>query len=65
MQERVHDNTSAAAADHGTTEIVFDAPAELAAHTVEGKLRRAWRKERRFHHGNGLAHFLLWRSRWC
>ena len=45
---------------HGTTEIVFDAPAELAAHTVEAKLRRAWHKERRFHHSNGLAHFLLW-----
>ena len=60
MQERVNDNTTAAQPDHGTTETVFDAPAELAAHTVETKLRRAWRKERRFHHGNGLAHFLLW-----
>jgi len=28
--------------------------------TVERKLRRAWRKERRFHHGNGLAHFVVW-----
>jgi hypothetical protein len=27
---------------------------------VEAKLRRAWRKERRFHHGDGLAHFVVW-----
>ena len=27
---------------------------------VEGKLRRAWRKGRRFHHAQGLAHFLMW-----
>jgi len=27
---------------------------------VERKLRRAWRKERRFHHSQGLAHALMW-----
>ncbi|MFW6163690.1 MAG: DUF4175 family protein [Planctomycetota bacterium] len=27
---------------------------------VEAKLRRAWRKERRFHNGDGFAHFVVW-----
>jgi len=27
---------------------------------VEAKLRKAWRKERRYYHGDGLAHFLVW-----
>ena len=31
-----------------------------AAETVEQKLRRAWRKEIRYHCGDGLAHLLVW-----
>jgi len=41
-------------------EPTVDVAAELATHTVEHKLRKAWRKQRRFHHSNGIAHFLLW-----
>jgi len=31
-----------------------------AGPSVERKLRRAWRRERRFHHTRGLCHLLLW-----
>ena len=31
-----------------------------ATATVERKLRKAWRKERRYYHGDGIAHFLVW-----
>jgi len=34
--------------------------AEAAAPFVERKLRRAWRKERRFHHSQGMCFFVLW-----
>jgi len=33
---------------------------ESSATVVEAKLRKAWRKERRYHHGDGIAHFLVW-----
>lgn len=35
-------------------------PLSTGAALVEAKLRKAWRKERRFHHGNGLAHLVVW-----
>lgn len=34
--------------------------APSATHTVERKLRKAWRKERRYYHGDGIAHLLVW-----
>ncbi len=36
-----------------------NAPQEGAT-LVEAKLRKAWRKERRYHHGDGMAHFFVW-----
>ena len=41
------------------TDMSTDAP-EHGATLVEAKLRKAWRKERRYYHGDGLAHFLVW-----
>ncbi|MFP4056520.1 MAG: hypothetical protein ACLF0G_06605 [Candidatus Brocadiia bacterium] len=35
-------------------------PSSPQAGHVARKLRRAWRKERRFHHLRGLCHFVLW-----
>ena len=33
---------------------------ESGSAMVEAKLRKAWRKERRYYHGDGLAHLLVW-----
>jgi hypothetical protein len=43
-----------------TASVPSAAPRRRRGRTVETKLRRAWRRERRFHHSRGLCHLLLW-----
>lgn len=41
------------------TQATIPEPASISS-DVEGKLHRAWRKERRFYHIRGLSHTLVW-----